>query len=345
MSIHAVLLAVSGCALLSAVAGGPLASRTPQLRQTRLMALLISGALMVGNAACLLPDVPTWYSATLITLTTVGLFWVIAATLSAQRDAAAQARQERAAERIRQSAAPARPPAQGSAQGSARGSDGPRESARPARCERPRQDTSRGGLYALPTPTDPDGPARPALGRSRPGRPHLTVVQATPVAEAGAAAPSSSAPSRSAALLAPRALPRPSAAAVVTNLPALPAAQRTAQAAAQASAVAPASDHATRTADRAVSTRTGDRAVATRTGDRSVATREDLNAVTPLGTHPQSLYVARDIATYSEPDRARQRRFARVDARATLAAAWRARVADAYDDTPRPVTRLRDTRA
>lgn len=315
MSIHAVLLVVSGCALLSAVAGGPLASRTPQLRQMRCMALLISGALTVGNAACLLPDVPTWYSATLVTMTTVGLFWVVAATLKAQRDAAVQARQERAATRLREGAATAQPPGQSAG--------GPRRGAPTTRCERSRQDTPRGELYALPTVTDPDGPARPALGRSRPGRPHLSVVAATPIPPAGTTP--SSAPSRSGARLAPRALTRPAAAAVVTDVPALPAARLNAQRSAGAFDAARASDLDTRPAERAV------------------ATRRDLNAATPLGTHPQSLYVAGDIATYSEPARARSRRIARVEARATLAAAWRARLADAYGDTP-PSVRSRDTR-
>lgn len=252
------------------------------------MALLISGALTVGNAACLLPDVPTWYSASLVTLTLVGLFWVIAATLSAQRDAAVADRQERAAGRLRDStsAAPANP----------------RGGAPAARCEQPRRETPRGQLHALPGPTDPDGPARPSLGRTRPRRPHLSVVTATLVRDPDAPATPRQVPPPAAAPT------RPSSAAVVTDLPALSAAQRI-------------------------------------RGAQDVVTRADLNVATPIGTHPQALYVARDIATYSEPARVRRARFARVQARATLVAAWRARLAAAYDGEPAPPTRLRDTRA
>ncbi len=324
MSIHAVLLAVSGCALFSALAGGPLAARTPQLRQMRRMALLISSALTVGNAACLLPDVPTWYSATLVTLTTVGLFWVVAATFKAQRDAAVQARQERVAQQLRGGSGATRA-AQPSASPGA---------ARRTACGQPRRETPRGELHALPTPTNPDGPARPALGRNRPGRPHLSVVTATPVPESRATT-SSLGTTRPTPSAAARALPRPSAAAVVTDLPTLPAAQRH-----QLTDVVPPMLRAAPTPP----SRSGLAAVA-RSAEPSLVTRADLNATTPRGTHPQALYVARDITTYSEPARSRRDRFARVQARATLAAAWRARVADAYDDEPSPPTRLRDTRA
>lgn len=84
MSIHLVLLTLSCCALAAAAAGGQLAGLTEDSLRARQMALLVSGALVAGNAACLLPVTPGWYSAGLVALTFAGLVWLAVSTVAAR---------------------------------------------------------------------------------------------------------------------------------------------------------------------------------------------------------------------------------------------------------------------
>lgn len=84
MSIHLVLLTLSCCALAAAAAGGQLAGLTEDSLRARQMALLVSGALVAGNAACLLPDTPGWYSAALVAHTFAGLVWLAVSTVAAR---------------------------------------------------------------------------------------------------------------------------------------------------------------------------------------------------------------------------------------------------------------------
>ena len=82
-----------------------------------------------------------------------------------------------------------------------------------------------------------------------------------------------------------------------------------------------------------------------------VATRAELNAATPIQTHPQAVYVARDITSYTR-DRSGGRGRASgpstlrsVQARMVFAAKWRARVSAAYDDELPLPPRLGDQHA
>lgn len=85
MSVHLLLLTVSCCALAAAVAGAPLTERGTKSLQAGRLALLVSGALVLGNAVCLLPGTPAWYSAGLIALTFSGLVWLAVAMIVAAR--------------------------------------------------------------------------------------------------------------------------------------------------------------------------------------------------------------------------------------------------------------------
>lgn len=87
MSIHLVLLTLSSCALAAAAAGGQLAGLTNDTVRARQIALPVTGALVVGNAVCLLPETPAWYSVALIALTFAGLTWLAVSTVAARRDA------------------------------------------------------------------------------------------------------------------------------------------------------------------------------------------------------------------------------------------------------------------
>ncbi len=269
MSIHAVLLAMSVCAVISTGASRPFAKQPADQQQARLTAFVLSLGLSVGNAACLLPDVPAWYSLTVVTLTTAGLFWVVASLLAATRRDQARATQARAAEHIAARTGAAGP--------------GPTPAAR----DRQVCPGRRAHLRALPAPTDADGFSRPALGQTRPGRPRLAVVSAALTDDAG---PTLGAPFTTAPPL--------------SSLRAYP-----------------------------------------------VATRAELNAATPIQTHPQAVYVARDIASYARERPGGRGRVSgpstlrSVQARMVFAAHWRARVSAAYDDELPLPPRLGDRHA
>ncbi|MEP7160443.1 MAG: hypothetical protein ABI746_05035 [Dermatophilaceae bacterium] len=167
MSVHAVLLAMSVCAVISSGASRPFAEQRADQQQARLTAFVLSLGLSVGNAACLLPDVPAWYSLAVVTLTTAGLFWVVASLSAATRQDQARAAQALVAERIAARTCAASPG--------------------PMRAPRGRQVCPGRGadLRALPAPTGADGPSRPALGQTRVARPRLAVVSATLTDDAG----------------------------------------------------------------------------------------------------------------------------------------------------------------
>ena len=87
MSIHLLLLTLSVCALAASAAGDGLAGITTDTRRARQMALLVTLTLSVGNAVCLLPDTPRWYSSALVALTFGGLVWVVVSRRTARRAA------------------------------------------------------------------------------------------------------------------------------------------------------------------------------------------------------------------------------------------------------------------
>lgn len=68
MSVHLILLALSCGALAASAAGGPFIGITRDLRRARQISILVSATLVTGNAVCLLPGTPAWYSAALVTL-------------------------------------------------------------------------------------------------------------------------------------------------------------------------------------------------------------------------------------------------------------------------------------
>lgn len=96
MSIHLALLTLSCCALAAATAGSQLAGLTEDAVRAQQMALLVSGALVAGNAACLLPDTPAWYSAALVSLTCAGLVWLAVSLVAARRGEARRGEARRA---------------------------------------------------------------------------------------------------------------------------------------------------------------------------------------------------------------------------------------------------------
>lgn len=95
MSLHLVLLTVSCCALAVSAAGSPLAGLTADLRRAQRLSLMVAGALVIGNAACLLPDTPRWYSVLVTVLTGAGLVWSAMSVFTAQRTARSAAASQR----------------------------------------------------------------------------------------------------------------------------------------------------------------------------------------------------------------------------------------------------------
>ncbi|WP_226344090.1 hypothetical protein [Agilicoccus flavus] len=110
--LHAGMLAVSAGALLATVAGtGRVLERSARTPHLRLLALLVSGALVVGNVVSLLPGAPQWYSIGLMTLTAAGLVWLAVAALSARSGAAVRPAAPAAVRRPHAVSAPAARPA------------------------------------------------------------------------------------------------------------------------------------------------------------------------------------------------------------------------------------------
>ena len=76
-TIHMLLLAVSCCALAASAAGGRWLRRSGTPAQPlQMLGLIIGGALIIGNAACLLPGTPRWYSVAMVAATAAGLVWL-----------------------------------------------------------------------------------------------------------------------------------------------------------------------------------------------------------------------------------------------------------------------------
>lgn len=81
-TLHLALLAASvGCLVVTAVAGPALARIDAHLP---MLGVVVGGALALGNAASLLPEVPAWYSATLVVATIAGVAW-LASSVAATR--------------------------------------------------------------------------------------------------------------------------------------------------------------------------------------------------------------------------------------------------------------------
>ncbi|GAB78785.1 hypothetical protein SAMN05421595_2439 [Austwickia chelonae] len=85
MSVHLLLLTSSCCALAAAAAGSPLTGASVEEHRARQLTLLVASALVVGNAVCLLPETPAWYSAALVALTAAGLVWSVVSLVGARR--------------------------------------------------------------------------------------------------------------------------------------------------------------------------------------------------------------------------------------------------------------------
>lgn len=79
--VHLVGMALAGMAAAVTVAAGPQLRRTSGGVQLQLVGLITATALVVGNAVCVLPGTPNWYSMVVFTATAAGLGWLVA-TLS-----------------------------------------------------------------------------------------------------------------------------------------------------------------------------------------------------------------------------------------------------------------------
>lgn len=85
-AVHIVLLALSCCCLAAGAAGGRwLSSRGTDVRTIQTMSAVIGTALAIGNAACLLPATPHWYSVAMVAATAAGLVWLAVSVASARQ--------------------------------------------------------------------------------------------------------------------------------------------------------------------------------------------------------------------------------------------------------------------
>ncbi|WP_312720845.1 hypothetical protein [Mobilicoccus sp.] len=85
-ALHIVLLACSAGLVAAVVAGQQnLARRGADLP---LMGGIVGGALVLGNAACLLPTAPRWYQVAMVALTAAGFVWYLVSVASASRETA-----------------------------------------------------------------------------------------------------------------------------------------------------------------------------------------------------------------------------------------------------------------
>ncbi|MBW3086844.1 hypothetical protein KEM60_03073 [Austwickia sp. TVS 96-490-7B] len=87
MSVHLALLALSCAVLAATVAGGGLIGLNSDSQRVRQVAVVIATALVVGNAVCLLPGAPQWYSVAVTALTAGGLAWAAMSWMVARRSA------------------------------------------------------------------------------------------------------------------------------------------------------------------------------------------------------------------------------------------------------------------
>ncbi|MDO5626920.1 MAG: hypothetical protein Q4G43_01240 [Mobilicoccus sp.] len=87
-AVHIALLAASAALVAATAAGHANLRRREETLPT--IGYVIGGALMVGNAASLLPSTPHWYSVAMITFTVAGYVWYlisIASTTQAETEA------------------------------------------------------------------------------------------------------------------------------------------------------------------------------------------------------------------------------------------------------------------
>lgn len=82
-TIHLSLLAASAVLVAATAAGNAGLSRRG--RDLPLIGYIIGGALVVGNAACLLPTAPRWYSVVMLTVSLAGFAWFFVSVASAGR--------------------------------------------------------------------------------------------------------------------------------------------------------------------------------------------------------------------------------------------------------------------
>ena len=83
-ALHILLLACAA-GLLAAVAAGHESLRRLE-RELPLMGGIVGGALVLGNAACLLPSAPRWYQVTMVALTVAGIVWFLISAATAARN-------------------------------------------------------------------------------------------------------------------------------------------------------------------------------------------------------------------------------------------------------------------
>jgi len=109
-ALHILLLTCSA-ALVAAVTAGAQNLRGHG-QDLPLMGGIVGGALVLGNAACLLPSAPRWYQVAMVALTVAGIMWFLVTAASAVRQGSRDERAEDAARDIyagRLPGAPVRP--------------------------------------------------------------------------------------------------------------------------------------------------------------------------------------------------------------------------------------------
>lgn len=90
--LHIVLLAGSvGIAAVASASGGLRQRASRDGLNVQLVAYVVAGALTVGNAACLLPGTPLWYSAALVASTVSAVAWLLVSVVRVNRENARRA--------------------------------------------------------------------------------------------------------------------------------------------------------------------------------------------------------------------------------------------------------------
>lgn len=79
--LHLSLLAASAALVAGTTAGGALLRQ--RQKDLPLLGHITGGALVVGNAACLLPSTPAWYSAAMVAFTVAGFVWFAVSVVTA----------------------------------------------------------------------------------------------------------------------------------------------------------------------------------------------------------------------------------------------------------------------
>lgn len=80
---HMVFLVFAAMAGAATVVTGPLLRRTSGSVRLQLVGLITATALVVGNAVCVLPGTPAWYSTVVIVATAAGLSWLVTTMVGA----------------------------------------------------------------------------------------------------------------------------------------------------------------------------------------------------------------------------------------------------------------------